>query len=744
MQVIRYLSALGLIACIVGPAWGEQSRRPVTKKEEVAQVTRDANATSPPLNPEPQQQAQAAPAPGDTPSASSPAPASGSVTRLPELTVTRRRPTQAASAETIRARDLELRPHATTQEILNNLPGLVAGQHAGGGKAMQYFLRGFDNDHGTDIALFVDGLPVNMISHAHGQGYADLNFLIPETVERVELYKGPYFVQWGDLANSGAVNFVTKEDTVENSLQALGGFFNTMRYTGIVSPTLGPVQTLLASEVYFTDGPFKNPENYARYNFFGKFTLTPTPESKLSLWLSYHYGDWDASGQIPLREVHAGRLDRFGAIDPTEGGRSDRQNVNLIYTYTPSTEESWLVQLYTSRSKLTLFSNFTFFLQDPVRGDGINQDDSRVLYGGRVRYNRLWTLGSIPTQSTLGFETRNDDADVGLFHQQRRQRLGATTKVNVEERSFSGYLQQEFFLREWVRFQVGLRGDFFLFDVNDRLPASASEAMRIQGNTTDGIVNPKANLIVSPFRNTRGVWRNTEFFLNFGMGYHSNDARDAVQAGGTPLTRSTGGELGVRTNLWDRLDLAAALWTLDLDSELVFVGDEGTTEASGPTRRWGIDFEARYPVLQWLYADFDLSYADPRFRVTGEAIPLAPTLLMNGGLTAQFANGLSSALRLRYLDDRPANEDRSLAARGYFLLDLILRYRWRNIEASVEVLNLADVDWRQTQFATNSCVQREVGVDPRCLTDGTGEGVEDINFVPGYPITLRGGLTVFF
>lgn len=372
-----------------------------------------------------------------------------------------------------------------------------------------------------------------------------------------------------------------------------------------------------------------------------------------------------------------------------------------------------------------------------------NQDDSRILYGGYVRYNRLWNLGNIPTQSMIGFETRNDDADVGLFHQQKRQRLGATTKVNIEERSFSGYLQQEFLLREWLRFQVGLRGDFFLFDVNDRLPANATDAIRIRGNTTDGIVNPKASLIFSPFHKN-SFWRNTEAFLNFGMGYHSNDARDAVQAGGKPLTRSTGGELGVRTNLWDKLDLAAAFWTLDLDSELVFVGDEGTTEASGPTRRWGIDFEARYPLLQWLYADFDLSFADPRFRVTGEAIPLAPTLLMNGGLSALFDNGFSGALRLRYLDDRPANEDRSFTARGYMLLDFILRYRWQNIEASVEVLNLADVDWRRTQFDTNSCVAREVGVDPRCPTDGSGEGVEDINFVPGYPITLRGGLTFFF
>lgn len=667
-----------------------------------------------------------------------------STTPLPELTVTERRPTTAASSETIRARDYELRPHSTTQEILNNLPGLLASQHAGGGKAMQYFLRGFDNDHGTDIALFVDGVPVNMISHAHGQGYADLNFLIPEVVERVELYKGPYFAQWGDLANSGAVNFVTKERAAENSLQALGGFFNTMRYTGLLSPKLGPVQTVLASEVYFTDGPFKTPNNYARYNVFGKFTLEPTPESKLTLWASAHDGDWDASGQIPLREVHARRLSRFGALDPTEGGKSDRQNINLIYAYTPSPQESWQVQLYGSRSKLSLFANFTFFRADPVRGDGIHQDDSRILYGGRVRYSRFWTLGSLPTQSTVGFETRNDDADVGLFRQEQRRRFATTTTVNVEERSFSGYAQQEFFWREWIRFQVGLRGDLFLFDVSNRLPAGAADALRIQGNTSDGTVSPKASLILSPFHNAHSLWRNTEFFLNFGMGYHSNDARDAVQAGSTPLTRSTGGEIGTRTNLWDQLDLAAALWILDLDSELVFVGDEGATEASGPTRRWGIDLEARYALMRWLSADFDVSYADPRFRVTDEAIPLAPTLLMAGGLTAQFSDGFSGALRFRYLDDRPANEDRSLTARGYLLLDLILKYRWRNIEASVQVLNLTDTDWRETQFATDSCVRREVGVDPRCPADGSGAGISDIHFVPGYPINLRGGLTVFF
>ena len=671
-------------------------------------------------------------------------PPAGPTARLPLITVTERRPVSAATETRVREKDFAVRPHNTASEMLNNLPGFVAGQHAGGGKAMQYFLRGFDNDHGTDVAISVDGIPVNMVSHAHGQGYADLNFLIPEVVESVDYRKGPYFADSGNFANSGSVNFVTKEDTVENSLRAVGGSFNTMRYVGILSPRLGPVQSLIANEVYFTDGPFKHGENFVKYNFFGKFTLKPSPTAKLSLWTSLYTGDWDASGQIPLREVRSGRLDRFGSLDSTEGGRSDRENVNLIYTATPNPEESWFVQLYFSRYRLRMFSNFTFFSGDPVRGDGIEQLDSRVLFGGRAHYHRVWTLGTMPLESTVGFETRNDNADVGLFRQQRRQRFVTTQKAEVWENAFSGYTQHELFVREWLRFIVGLRGDVFVFDVDDRSPHEVTDTPRPQGNTTDGIVSPKASLIVSPFTNPASLWRQTDLFLNFGMGYHSNDARDAVQPGGSGLARSTGGEIGARTRLYNRVELASSLWWLDLGSELVFVGDEGTTEQRGPTRRWGVDFEIRAEVLPWLLLDYDLTYSDPRFRVTGEAIPLAPTLLMNGGLTAYPIENFSAALRVRFLDDRAANEDRSVIARGYTLIDLLVRYRWRNIEVSFDVLNLADTDWRETQFATDSCLRREVGRDSRCPRDGGGPGIADTNIVSGYGINVRSGLTVFF
>ncbi len=280
--------------------------------------------------------------------------------QLPEVVVEAKRPLSAASSDEIRAQDYELRPHATTMEILNNVPGLVVAQHQGGGKAAQYLIRGFDADHGTDFAVFVDDLPVNLVSHAHGQGYADLNFLIPETVDRLRLYKGPYFAELGDFATGGALRIITKDEFEENFARAEGGSFDTQRYVLGGSPPLSWAKTLVAAEAYFSNGPFDNPQNLSRYNVFTKLTLSPTTDHVLSLSGSVYASDWDASGQIPLREVKAGQLDRFGSIDPTEGGKTDRENLNLQYTYAPSDQETWWFQLYGSRYSLRLYSDFTF------------------------------------------------------------------------------------------------------------------------------------------------------------------------------------------------------------------------------------------------------------------------------------------------------------------------------------------------------------------------------------------------
>lgn len=713
--------------------------------------------------------------------------------RLDEVLVEARRPLSAASSEEIRARDYRLRPHSTVFQILNNLPGVFAAQHQGGSKAPQWFLRGFDADHGTDVAVFQDMLPVNFPSHAHGQGYADTAFIIPETIDYIQLFKGPYFPQFGDFANAGVINFVTLDEFPENFVLAEGGSFDTQRYVIGGSPKIGAAKTLLAAQARYTNGPFVNPENLASYNAYGKVTWEPTPDSRLWLSATGYQSDWDASGQIPLRLVSEGKLDRFGSLDPTEGGRSERENVDLHYRWTPSPADTVKLQAYASRYKLRLWSDFTFFKASglrfvrlpngtvidtgdgPVRpgakyvpGDGIYQGDARWLAGGRGSYTRTWFLRDIPLQSEVGLETRNDTADVTLQRQVRRQSFSRVNDVRIEETSFSGYVSQQVFPAEWVRFEAGFRGDYFLFDVNDRLPAQRPDpnfsSQAIDGRSGDGVLSPKANLVFTPLLNT-------DIYLNFGEGFHSNDARAVIlgknfspgTAGGVSpsavsgLAKSLGYELGARTRQFDKLDIAAALWLIDLDSELVFSGDAGSDEASPQTRRWGIDFETRYQILRWLSVDYDLSFADPRFRgeeaiaeAGGSAIPLAPTLYMNGGITAELPYGFSVGLRGRYLDDRPANEDRTLVARGFFLLDLVGRYRWRNLELSLQMLNLTNTDWREAQFADNSCVRSEQqGVDSGrpCFNKPGRNAVEppaDIHFTPGSPFGVYAGLKVFF
>jgi hypothetical protein len=699
-----------------------------------------------------------------------------SETRLPEILVEAPPAHSAASSDEIRARDFETRPHETMQEILNNIPGLIVRQHQGGGKATQYLIRGFNADHGTDFAVTVDGVPVNMVTHGHGQGYADLNFVIPETVERLHLWKGPYFPRLGDLATAGGLDLVTKDRFDEDFVLAEGGSFDRQRYVVGLSPRLGNVQTLFAGQAYYSNGPFEHPEHFARYNGYAKLSLAPTDASRATLSAGLYAADWDASGQIPASEVSAGRLDRFGAIDPTEGGRTDRENVDFHWDAKVSPQDRVSFQLYASRYKLRLWSNFTFF-QDfyaTPEGDvfrtpdtpigpgaflpasGIEQNDSRWLYGGRASYTRSWQLAGLPLESTLAFETRNDEIDVALHRQLRRQRFFTLSRVHVDERSFSGYWAQTVFFTDWLRFEGGLRGDWFVFDVQDRLPrtnrlpatagptTAGDGPFRVDGKVTDGIVSPKANLILT-------AHPTTEVYLNFGTGFHSNDARSVVQAKTArddrflPLVRGLGYEVGTRTRqLHDRLDAAASLWLMDLDGEIVFCGDCGTIEAdggsfeqAGATRRWGVDFEARFQIARWLTADYDLSYADPRFE-NGGAIPIAPTLFMNGGLTANLGNGFEAAARIRWLDDRPAIEDRSIPARGYLVMDLLAKYRWRNVEASLALLNVGDFDWQEAVFADGSLSKCEL--TGRCPRNDRPE----IHFTPGDPFGVRAGIKVFF
>ncbi|MBL9002957.1 MAG: TonB-dependent receptor [Myxococcales bacterium] len=693
-----------------------------------------------------------------SPDASSSAPNTDGKAAFSTLVVADR-PITAASSLTVREQDLRLRPIQRTSDLLRVAPGLITIQHAGGGKANQYLLRGFDADHGTDVALTLDGVPINMVSHAHGQGYADSNFVLPEIIERIEVFKGPYFAELGDFATAGAINLVSKR-SLQNSFASLqGGMYNTLR--GVVgaghSFLDGRLHALVFGEGSYADGPFENPERSKRFNAFGKLTYDIAPGSSISLAITSYAGDWFASGQIPARAVENGLISRFGSLDPSEGGASFRYNVYLAYQLRNEAHDlSALV--YYSRYSLKLYSNFTLFSRDPENGDGIEQADDRDLLGFRVNYRRRARLSWLGMDTSVGLSGRLDVIHNSLFAQRARERRLSVVDHDIRQSSLALYIKEELRFSRWLRLIAGLRADYFVFDVNDRQPDVT--AMDMQGDATSGVrgdllVSPKATLVVSPHRLL-------DLFANFGRGFHSNDARGVVRRADpvTPLTAALGYELGARTRLWDRLDLAASLWGLELDSELVWVGDEGVTEAAGATRRLGLEFEGRLRITDWLFADLDLTLNDAKFvqnAGNGSAVALAPRVTVAAGLSALLPFGLRAALRFTGIDARPATEDGFLSAEGVYLLDAFASYRYRMIELGISVENLTNSAYRSAQFATTSRLAGEAPTSAppsaaacpagtRAQTNDAGwfVGCEDVNFTPGTPIQVQARATLYF
>jgi outer membrane receptor protein involved in Fe transport len=641
-----------------------------------------------------------------------------------EVYVFGQQPTSAATEQTRASRDLELRPSNTPSDVLRLTPGLIIGQHHGGGKADQIFFRGFDADHGTDFAVFIDGIPVNIVSHSHGQGYADLHWLIPETIDRVEIYKGPYFAHLGDFATSGAMNIITKRRDKDSSFTIMGGSYDTQRYVGILSPPEGTFLTpYLAFEVYHNDGPFKSENNYNRYNIFSKFTPFSTPNSNLNFLGTFFKTAWDASGQIPARAVRDGTLGRFGTIDPNEGGNSERQNLSLIYTFADA-NQSVRVQTWASWYRLQLWSNFTFFARDPVNGDGIEQNDKRFLVGNNVSYRRNYALWSMPSETLIGFQSRFDHARVGLFNQTNRRRRETVSNNNIEQTNLGWFAQQEVRPTEWLRVQLGARLDNFWFDVDEKGGATNP----ISGEASDSIVNPKVNFIFTPFKDNDFV-KGTNFFVNFGGGFHSNDARIVVQDSNKTLPRYLGGELGFRSRFLDKVDFTLAYWRAHLESELVFSGDAGTFEPSGKSRRQGIESEIRHDILPWLSYDLDFSYTWARF-VSGGHVPLAPRLTTFSGLTARHESGLQGRFQMRHVGSRYGTENSNLTTRAYTIFDLLLKYVWRRYEFFLSFENLANMKWRSAETFFESRLP------------GQAAPVLDSHFTPGDPFTVKAGITV--
>ncbi|HNP29483.1 MAG TPA: TonB-dependent receptor plug domain-containing protein [Nitrospirales bacterium] len=651
---------------------------------------------------------------------------------LEEVQVVGERPVAASSNRIILDEEILLQPQGRPADLLRLAPGLITLEHSGGaGKADQFLLRGFDTDHGTDLALHVDGMPINMRSHAHGQGYGDINFIIPETIAEIDVKKGPYHVEYGDFATAGAANYVTREVVPHTIVQSAGGNFNTQRHLFMSSPTRDQFRTLFAGEFYYTDGPYDFVNRNTRYNGLAKLTFDPSATSQLSMTFTQHYGRWNGSGQIPLRNVTSGRLDRFGSLDPSEGGKSVRSTGRLDYHFDLPGGGTAFARLWAQYYYLSLFSNFTFFLNDPVSGDGIEQTDRRWLTGGDLGYRHMFRLFNQEGILTGGLQTRFDQIQVRLGTQQKRASLAITQESDIFESSFSPYLKVDLQFLPWMRFVGGGRIDVFTYHVKDRCGTDC--LVRPNGTTSDAIASGKANLIFGP-------WARTEFFMNIGTGFHSNDARDVVSnPSATTLPRAIGYELGIRSQPWTWSEFLATFWVLDLESELLFVGDEGTTEARGKTRRLGTELSARLTPVEWLVLRGDITYTNAEFRKTGNSIPLAPEFTAFSSVTTRFPSGLSGTLQMLTVGSRAGTEDTRVKLEPFTIFDLVLRYKipltlpTGRMEAFLSIRNLTDTDWRQAQFYYAS----------RLPGEPTG-GVADIHFVPGTPRMIMGGLTWSF
>jgi outer membrane receptor protein involved in Fe transport len=649
---------------------------------------------------------------------------------VPEVSIVGTRPVAASSQQFIPDKEILLQPQGRPAQVLRLIPGFIAVEHSGGaGKADQYFLRGFDADHGTDVAFFSDGMPINLRTHAHGQGYTDLNFIIPETIEGVDVSKGAYLPEYGDFATAGAVNFRTRQVVQEGVAQATGGQFDTQRYLLMFSPTKDKVRTLFAAEGYYTNGPFENGNRYFRTNLFGKMTTNLTGRDELSLTGTFLTSQWNGSGEIPFRGITDGTLGRFGAIDPSEGGNTLRSTARLNYHYDTTSGGQVFANAYGQYYRLDLFTNFTFFLTDPVNGDGIQQSDRRVIYGGDLGYKQQGEVLGLPTIGTVGFQTRVDDIHVRLGTQRTRMPTGTTTDSNILEASYAPFVKVEVQPTPWVRLVGGLRAETFTFDVRNRCGTCAEQPA---GQKSSGLVLPKMNLILGP-------WASTEFFANYGEGYHSNDARSAVAPGSSPLARAKSYEVGVRSKPWgpEGVELTATIWRVDLQSELVFVGDEGTTEIRGPSRREGVEVAARGQVWGPLHVNGSVTWTKAEFR-NGDAIPLAPEVMGYGAVLLRWPEGLTSQLQATYLGVRPLIEDRSVKSPAWINFDLSERYQLPiklsqgRLEAFLFIQNLFNAEWEQAIFSFGS--QRRNEAAP----------VNDIHFVPGNPRMFMGGVAWYF
>ena len=621
---------------------------------------------------------------------------------------------QRESLDFFTAIDMEKIKVNSSQELLTLVPGLFVSQHAGGGKAEQVFLRGFDIDHGTDLAISIDAMPVNGVSHAHGQGYTDLHFVIPETVKQIDFGKGGYEVTKGNFSTAGFVDYQSRDTLVNNQVKLAYGQFNTSRlFAGANFMNTARTKLFIASELLFTDGPYEAIQNFQRMNIMTKMTHQITPKDQLKLSLSHFNSSWDASGQIPQRLVSAGQISRFGAVDDTEGGNTSRSNLILNYTKSLDDSTSWKSYFYLSKADFDLYSNFTFFLRDSINGDQIQQKENRTTFGGGTEVKKERNIqNKMLLTSHYGLSLRQDYLeDVTLNYTKSRNYLSTENLADITESNL-GLFYGISLAFDKIKIDPGVRLDFFRFQLMDKLNVEYQTLVH-----SKALLSPKLNFYYTPSALV-------QLYLKSGKSFHSNDARSSLDGGANDLlTSSYGADFGTVIKPNKNMLVNLALWNLYLEQELVYVGDEGIVEPSGRSYRSGFDASVRYQIAKWLYWNFDVTYSHGKFLDESqefEHIPLAPKWTAVNGVHCSHG-ALYYGLASRLLSERPANEDNSITAKGYLVHDAYLGFKKQRYCVEIRVSNLLNSEWNEAQFATESRLQNE------------SSSVEELHFTPGTP-----------
>ena len=680
------------------------------------------------------------------------------VTKLKEVVVTGRADSLVGLAEsatqgTTGQAQLADRPILRSGELLETVPGVIITQHAGGGKANQYYCRGFNLDHGTDFAVFLDNMPLNLPTHAHGQGYCDMNIVIPEFVQRLNYQKGPYYADVGDFGSVGAAHLDFYQSLPQDFVTLEAGSYGYERGVFGVSQKAGQGTLLYGGEAYHDDGPWTHPDDYWKYNGLLTYSQGDAADG-FSITAHGYHGEWDSSDQIPQSFA---RTNWFGAINPTDGGHSQRYSLQAEWHRSGGSSET-KVTAYAFYYDLDLFSDFTGFLVDTNKGDQFEQKDRRWVEGLDARHTLFSEWFGHDVQNTFGLQIRNDWINNGVYQTENRVR---TSKINVDpdtgsigeiipeimkqdtiiQTEIGPYFENKAQWADKFRTEVGLRYDLFNFHVADLDPANS-------GDVTDGLLSPKLNL-------TFGPWEQTEFYIQGGYGFHSDDARatttttnlDGSTVGGRAagLIQTRGAEIGIRTLAIPNLQSTVSFWYLHSNSELLMDGDTGDTVASPqPSNRYGVEWANYYALAKNLALDLDAADSVAKFTELdttdvgpgssgGYYVPEAVGVVVSSGVTLHDLEGFSASLRLRYFGPRNLTADGAYKSTQTVIVNAEAGYQinktWR---ITAEILNLLNRRDQDIAYAYESRVSP------------TAAPEFQVHLHPDEPIQFRAGLTARF